>query len=291
MIDQLKSLAVFVYVVEEGSFRGAASRLDLSPSVVSHHIGLLEKKLGVVLFYRSTRTITLTDDGARLHESAKTMVDAAENSLGLYAESSESRLIDLRVAIPNMIIDHPVFERIVSFANDNPGVRLNLMSSDVAKNLIKDNVDIAIRVGKLKDVDLKARLIGQDRRAIVAAPSLVKRYDTLTHPNQLSTWDCISFSSVPDMLDFHKGRSKFAVWGVTAATTDSVSTMHRLCLAGVGVAGVPYEIFKSDVAKGRLVELLPDYGTQRLDIYALWAKNAGIKKHARRFIDCLAAAG
>lgn len=287
MIDQLKSLAVFVHVVDEGSFRAAASRLSLSPSVVSRHINLLEKNLGVVLFYRSTRTITLTEDGNRLHQSASVMVAAAENSLGLYSDSADSRLIDMQIAIPNMLSDHSVFERIIEFAKGNPGIKLNLMSSDVSLNLIKENVDIAIRVGKLKDADLKARRIGQDKLVVVASPSLIKRYDKLTHPRQLSAWHCISFSSVQDSFVFRKGRSTIEVWGNVAAATDSVSTMRQLCVAGIGVAGLPYESAKTDIAKKRLIELLPEWHTQTLGVYAMWAKNADIKKHTRQFIDFL----
>ncbi|MFK7967527.1 MAG: LysR family transcriptional regulator [Burkholderiaceae bacterium] len=287
MIDQLKSLAVFVYVVEEGSFRAASARLELSPSVVSHHINQLEKKLGVALFYRSTRTISLTEDGSRLLQSATDMIAAAENSLGMYATSAENRLINMRVAIPNMLQEHPLFDRIVKFAKIRPGIKLILMSSDTALNLIKENVDVAIRVGKLSDSEFKARKIGQDRRVTVASTTLLERYEKLTHPNQLSTWDCISFSSVPDVFYFKRGRSNFKVWGVTAAATDTVSTMQRLCIAGVGVAGLPYESAKADIDKRKLIEILPDWSNHPLDIYALWAKNAELKKHTRDFVDYL----
>lgn len=290
MIDQLKSLAVFVYVVEEGSFRAAALRLNLSPSVVSHHINLLEKKLGAVLFYRSTRNVTLTDDGSRLYDSATAMVAAAENSLGLYSNSANSRLINLRVAIPNMLHGHRVFNHIIEFTKSTPGIKLNLMSSDVALNLIKENVDVAIRVGKIKDSDLKARKIGQDRLVMVASAALVKRYKKLTHPDQLSTWDCIDFSSVSKNMVFRKKRTTVNVWGVTAATTDNVSTMHQLCLAGIGVAGLPYENAKEDINRKKLIELLPDWSGNTLDIYAMWARNADIKKPTRKFIDFLAKA-
>jgi len=290
MIDQLKSLAVFAYVVQEGSFRAAASRLQLSPSVISHHVNLLENQLSVVLFYRSTRAITLTDDGKRLYESATHMVSAAENSLGLYSDSADQRLLDLRVAIPNMLNGHPVFERIIEFAKKNPGIKLNLNSSDVALNLISENIDVAIRIGKLKDSDFKARKIGQDRRVIVASPALIKRHAKLTHPDQLSTWDCISFSSVPDSFTFRKGRSTAEVWGNTAAVTDSLSTVRELCIAGIGVAGLTYESAKIHIKKKQLLELLPEWNTQALDVYVMWAKNADIKKHTRQFINALAQA-
>lgn len=287
MIDQLKSLAVFVYVVEEGSFRGAASRLDLSPSVISHHIGLLEKKLGVVLFYRSTRAVSLTDDGKHLHKSAVKMVTAAENSLSLYSQSADDPLIELRIAMPGMLNGHPVFERVISFAKNNPGIKLNLMSSDVSLNLIHETVDVAIRVGRLKNSDFKARKIGEDKLVVVGTPSLVKRYEKLTHPNQLSTWDFISFSSVPDKFTFAKGRSTVEVWGNTVATTDSIETRRQLCLSGIGVAGLPYETARADINKRKLVELLPNWSGQTLGFYAIWAQNAVHKKYTRQFIDAL----
>jgi len=260
----------------------------VSPSVISHHINQLEKKLGVVLFYRSTRAITLTDDGTRLYESTTAMMAAAENSLSLYSNSADHRLVDLRVAIPNMLSGHPVFERIIEFAKKNPGIKLNLNSSDVALNLISENIDVAIRIGRLKDSDYKARKIGEDRRVMVASSALIKRHEKLTHPDQLSTWDCISFSSVPDRFTFRKGRSTVEVWGKTAAATDSLSTVRELCIAGIGVAGLTYETAKNQIKKKQLIELLPEWNTQILDIYVIWAKNADIKKHTRQFINTLA---
>lgn len=287
MIDQLKSLAVFATVVEEGSFRAAAARLNLSPSVISHHIANLEKKLGVVLFYRSTRVLSLTENGHRLFGSASSMIAAAEDGLSQFSDSADDRLIDLRVAIPSMLAGHPIFERIIRFARDNPGVRLNLLSSDLTQNLLTENIDVGIRVGKMRDADYKARKIGQDHRVIVAAPKLVKRYEELTHPNQLSAWDCISFSAVQDKFSFHKGRSTIDVWGITAAVTDSVATMHELTLAGVGVSGMPFEIVNKDISAKRLVKLLPEWREDVLNVYAVWARNAAISQHTRRFINSL----
>lgn len=276
-------------MVEEGSFRKAAKRLAISPSVISQHIGRLEAKLGIVLFLRSTRQVTLTGDGQLLYRSAQAMLAAAEQGLSLFSETASDRLVEFRIAIPAMLATHPIFDQVAKFALANPGVRLNLHSSDVSQDLIKQNIDAGIRIGRLKDSELKARKIGVDRRVAVAAPSYIQRKSDLSEPKQLNDWDWISFTPVPDFVEFRKpGTSALRVWGNTAATTDSIATLRKLAIAGVGAAGLPFEIVKDDVANGHLVELFPEWAGTQLNIYVIWAREGSSNKHLRTFINTMA---
>lgn len=124
LVYNLKSMAVFAIVVEEKSFRRAALRLSLSPSMISHHITKLEKNLGVALIYRSTRSFSLTDEGQLFYQSAKAMLVAATDGMGELAADSQNVLTQLRVAIPEMLSSSRIFDRVTAFSLQNPGIQL-----------------------------------------------------------------------------------------------------------------------------------------------------------------------
>lgn len=286
MIDHLKSMAVFAIVVEEKSFRRAAERLSLSPSVISHHVSTIEKHLGVALIYRSTRSFSLTDDGLRFYKNAKTMLVAAADGLGDFVENNDTKLTQLRVAIPEMLSTNPIFSRITDFASRNTGVQVTLTSSDNTTNLVSETMDVAIRVGRLRDSELKAKKIGADKLMIVAAPEYIKANKKVSHPDDLATWKRIRFTAVENDIKFKKGATTFLPnWAGVAAATDSVHVMHKLAVAALGVAGLPYELVKDDLKSGVLAEVLPDWNNQSLDIFVVWHKNVSAQSVTRKFIN------
>lgn len=286
MIDNLKSMAVFAIVVEEKSFRGAAARLSLSPSVISHHVSLLEKRLGVALIYRSTRAFSLTDEGKRFYKNAKAMLVSASDGLAEFSESSEQQLTQLRVAIPEMLSSTPLFNVINEFAQNNPGVQLLLTSSDIPTNLVKETIDVAIRIGKLQDSELKAKKIGEDQLSVVASPSYIKTHKKPKHPDDLSDWTRIRFSPVPLEIELCKGSScKSPDWKKVSVVSDSVHVVRQLTLAGIGVAGIPEQLIQDDLKSGRLKRVLPDWQGPTLDIFVVWHKNVSARSVTRSFIN------
>ncbi len=286
MIDYLKALAVFAVVVEEKSFRRAAGRLSLSPSVVSHHITSLEKRLGAALIYRSTRSFSLTQQGRQLAKSASTMLPAAADGLSDLSQSGAAALTQLRVAIPEMLTSNPLFDRVSAFAQQNPGVQLVLTSSDTATNLVRETMDVAIRVGRLRDSELKAKKIGQDQQVVVASPAFLAKHKKPVHPDDLRAWRRISFSPVPDDLVFTRaGVTVRPDWESVAAVTDSVHVMHKLVCAGLGIAGLPDALVRAEVKAGRLRRVLPGWAGRTLDIFVVWHKNVSARSITRRFID------
>lgn len=286
MIDNLKSMAVFAIVVEEKSFRGAANRLSLSPSVISHHVSMLEKRLGVALIYRSTRAFSLTDEGKRFYKNAKAMMVSASDGLAEFVDSTDQQLTQLRVAIPEMLSSTPLFNSINEFALKNSGIQLVLTSSDTTTDLVKETIDVAIRIGKLKDSDLKAKKIGQDQLAVVASPTYINSQDKPKHPNDLSSWNRIRFSPVPLEIELRKGSTCLSPdWKTISAVSDSVHVVRNLALAGIGVAGIPEQLIKGDLKRGTLRKLLPDWQSPQLDIFVVWHKNVSSRSVTRSFIN------
>jgi len=147
MIDRLRQLAIFAKTIDHGSFRGAAKELQISPSVVSHHISQLEENLGLALIYRSTRKLSLTRDGERLLLAARKMLDAVESELEELSSIANVPSGELNITVPSVLSQSVITERIASFSLANPRIKLSVDYSDTRRNLIDDGYDFAIRMG------------------------------------------------------------------------------------------------------------------------------------------------
>ncbi len=290
MIDQLKSMAVFVTVVEEKTFRGAAKKLDLSVSVISHHVSNLEKQIGAPLLYRSTRALSLTREGESFYKPAMDMVKHARKGLGLFSGSADRPLAPIRLAIPSVLCTHPIFSRITAYAKANPGIQLSIDASDTTINLLKTSFDVAIRMGRMADSELKAKRISSDERVAVISPQILDQQCPIVSPENLKERDFISFSIVTDEMNFKKdGIESGNVWGNTRISTTNIFTLKELALMGMGIAGLPFEAVRREIKAGQLIQLLPNWSLQTLDIHAVWPKNADLNPTTRAFIDFLAA--
>lgn len=290
MIDQLKSMAIFVSVVDEKSFRGAAKKLLVSPSVVSLHIKTLEEQLGAALLYRSTRNLSLTREGKRLYGIAKKMVATARDGLELFGQQAAEQLTDLRVAIPDTLVSNPVFSKITAYAKSNQGIRLILISSDIQQNLVREGHDVAVRMGKMTDSDMKIKRISEDDRIVIASPEYLSTKPKPNTPDELKDWEFISFSAVPDGIELSKDRpASELIWGKTVALADSVKAVCGLAVEGLGIATLPYHEVKPYLDDGRLEQVLPEWSDRNLGIYVVWPRNADLNIAIREFIKHMGA--
>jgi DNA-binding transcriptional LysR family regulator len=198
MLDRLRAMAVFAKTVECGSFRGAAKALDLSPSVVSHHISQLEAALGVALLYRSTRRFSLTNDGEQLFNAARTMVEAAELGLNHAASRALEPSGHLSITAPAVLISGPLAEDLAAFARAYPKVTLAIRATETTIDLIRGGVDLAIRASASpQDSRLKCKKLFTILRVLVASRAyLGSRTDPKT-PNELAALDWIRLSARP----------------------------------------------------------------------------------------------
>lgn len=290
MIEHLKSMAIFASVVDAGSFRGAASRLGVSPSVVSEHVSSLERGLGVALLYRSTRALSLTEKGQKLYPHAKQMLDEAREGLDVFARIATSKLTKLRIALPATMNAHPIVERIATFAREHPGVQVQLYSSDRQADLQGEGLDLAIRMGFFKDSDLMTRRIGVEQRMLVAAPAYLDLHPSLQSPEDLANHAFVSFSLVPDLVELTKSKHrKVETWGRTIVAADSAETARILARTGLGLAALPFEAVKADLEVDALRRVLPDWEEKVLPINLTWPKNATLNGLTRDFVDYLSA--
>ncbi len=291
MIEHLKSLAIFATVVEAGSFRGAASRLGISPSVVSDHVSQLERELGNALLYRSTRALSLTEPGKALYPKAQNMLGHARDGLEAFSRTGHKKTTKLRIALQATMNGHSIVARIAAFVDEHPGVLVQLFSSDRQADLQREGYDLAIRVGYFRDSELKTRRIGDEPRILVASPLYLEKRATIREPSDLADHDFVSFSLVPDSVELSRPQYKKAeVWGRTIVTADSAETVRALAVTGLGLAALPFEALREDIEAKRLRRVLPDWEEKLLPISLTWPKNATLNVLTRELVNHLSAA-
>jgi DNA-binding transcriptional LysR family regulator len=289
MIDSLKAMGVFAKVVELRSFREAARALSLSPSVVSHHVSSLEKKLGLSLLYRSTRHLALTADGEALYQSAREMLAAAQR--GLDATESARTGGHLRMTAPAFFAETEFCRDLSSFTRANPTVRMSVGFTDVRRDLVREGLDLAIRIGHLHDSALKVKRLATMRRVLVASPRYLEARKKPKSIRDLRDFSFIHLSAVrPELALIPPGKKSHQVVGYEPRiAVDTATGMRAMALAGLGVASQPEVLARAEIARGRLVEVLPGWRMLELGVFAVWPAGAARPPLTSRFVDFIEA--
>lgn len=288
MLDDLRQIAIFAKTVDHGSFRAAAQALRLSPSVVSHHVGQLEERLGTALLYRSTRKLALTPDGERLLVAAQAMLEAAERGLQDISNHNSRPSGVLRITVPAMLAHSVLMDQLAKFSIEYPQVELSLDFSDSRRDLIADGFDMAIRAGQMKDSSLKAQLLFTFDRRLVASPAYLESRKAPKTPADLHTWDWLELAPVwHQKTEFRKGRRVKQVKRQTRLSANSAQALVQLVRAGAGVAVVPEYLAEPHIANGELVNVLADWTVDPINVFVVWPPNAprdGLIKHLVNFL-------
>ncbi len=289
MLSHSDELALFVAVVEAGSFRQAADNLGIDNSVVSRGVKRLEQKLATQLLNRTTRRVTLTDEGDWFYRRAANLLDemaAAENQL--LARRQQPQGI-LRVDAATPFILHQLVPLIGEFRRRYPAIELQLESSDGFINLLERRVDVAIRIGELADSSLRALPLGSSRLRILAAPAYLARCGTPVLPADLTQHQLLGFSSSDNLnlwplMGEHGDR--LAIQAQLKAS--SGETLRQLALAGEGLVCLSDFMTAADRASGALVEVLArsNSGASR-PIHAVFYTDAQRDPRLRAWLDFL----
>ncbi len=288
MLENLRQIAVFAKTVEHGSFKKAASALRLSPSVVSHHVSQLEQQLGVALLYRSTRRLTLTSDGQRLLDSAQEMVSAAESFVNLASNQSPELFGQLDITLPAFMEQSALVDHIGDFAKTHPRVSINLDCSDAQREIIRDGIDLAIRMGRLVSSSLKARRLGRIDRGVYGSVELARTLTKLRAPQDLERMTWVGLSQVGSRYGFtHTNGRQQAVNSRAQLVVTNVLAVQQLISNGNGIGVLPQFLANREGHRRGLVQLLPSWKLKPIDVYAVWPGNAPRDGLTRRLIQFL----
>jgi DNA-binding transcriptional LysR family regulator len=285
MLDQLKSLAVFARTVELGSFRGAARELGLSPSVVSHHVSELERALSLPLLYRSTRHLALTAGGEKLYQAARAMLAAAAD--GLQSVSAPEAPARLRMTAPAMLAETRFCRDLEAFARAHPNLSFSVRFTEERRDLLREQLDLALRIGRLDDSSLMARKLAEMPRLLCVSPHYLAGRRAPRSLADLAGWDFIHLSAIQPRLELLPPRKKTprTLTYVPRISVDSATAMRELAVAGLGVARLPELMARAELARGRLIALLPAWRVPSMAVHAVWPAGRERAPLTMRFVD------
>jgi DNA-binding transcriptional LysR family regulator len=267
----LNEVAVFIQVVQSGSFSQAAKKLSMPNSTVSFKVSSLEKRLGVTLIQRTTRKLNITPAGRAYYETCLLgleQIHAAEEEI-MSVQSEPQGL--LRVTAP-IELGMSVLPGLVSeYMRKYPKVRVEVILSGRRVDLVSENVDLAIRAGDLEDSTLIAKKIGSAYFVPVATPKYLKSKGTPTHPRELHQHQCIQFTVLgleEWRLTSTKGSLNVPVPG--RIVIDDLSMVKHMALLGDGIALLPTHFCYGEVEAGKLVRILPEWRTTENPVHFVY---------------------
>lgn len=289
MIDDLRSIAIFAETITQGSFRGAATHLGLSPSVVSYHVTQLEKRIGTALIYRSTRKLSLTHEGELLYQSAKDMLTAAEQGLNSITAKDDSTVSGkLSMTLPAALARAPINKQIAEFAQSYPKIELKISYTDMSQDLIGQGIDLAIRAGDMKDSSLRSKRIGQLERKLVCSTDYWESQAKPKSPNDLAAWDWIKLEMLPSHRTLiHTSGQSIKISFHNHITVDSADAMAQLCIYGLGLATPPSCLIEDALNLGNLVELFKEWHVSPIPLFAVWPANVSENSNSKRLLNYL----
>lgn len=288
-MDKLEAMTVFVRAVERGSFSAVARELNSSQPNVSKQIGALEAALGGKLFVRSTRKLALTDEGERYYEQCRQILAAVDTAEHSFKTGREEIAGALRVASSVSFGRSWLAPRLNAFLLQHPALRVHLQLSDRNEDVVGEGIDVALRIGALRDSSLVSRAIGDMQRGVFATPDYLTRCGTPGKPEDLLQHNCLVFTLLPtnNAWSFsHKGKS-VAVNVRGNATSNSSEAIRAMVLSGAGISLSPAWQFEDDLEAGRVVRLLPAYAPPPLAIHAVFSHRHQSAR-AAAFIDYIA---
>ncbi|MEO0496738.1 MAG: LysR family transcriptional regulator [Pseudomonadota bacterium] len=290
MADRFEDLRVFLQVVESQSISGAADALDVAPSAVSRRLKDLEGRLGVQLILRTTRQMSLTDEGRQFHERARRIMADLEEAEQLAAADNCSLSGTLRISVPLTFGNMELVPKITQFMADQEDLVLDLQLDDRRVDLVEEGFDAAVRVGNLDDSSLIARKLATSRLVVCAAPSFLKKYGPIDNPKTINAIPGVHYSNSKNSSGHWECTwegQKITVRPVTRLRASDGTALMAAAVAGLGIMRAPDFIVREKLANGELVEVLGgvDWGTFPINI--LYPQNKHMPRRLRAFIDHL----
>lgn len=289
-MDRFLEMQTFCAVVDAGSFVGGADALGFSRAAVSRYVGDLESRLGVRLLHRTTRRLSLTDEGELFYARCRELlagVEEAEAELG--SRSGDARGL-LRVNVPvtfGVLHLAPLWG---AFRERHPQVRLDITLSDRVVDLVEEGYDLAIRIATLPSSTLVSKRLATTRMVLCASPQYLERHGVPRHPAELARHAVIGYSywSSGDEWHFDGPDGRVSVRTDPCIHTNSGDTCRAAALAHQGVILQPSFLVGPDLAAGALVELMPAYRSIELGIYAIYPTRKHLAPKVRALLDFLA---
>jgi DNA-binding transcriptional LysR family regulator len=289
-VDKLKQIETFVAVATKGSLTAAARAEGVAPAIIGRRIDALEERLGVKLLVRTTRRISLTEEGSAFLENCQRLLADLHNAEASVSAGGVKASGHLRITAPAGFGRRLVAPLIPEFLDRHPEVTLSLDLTDRLVDLVNEGYDCAVRVGDLTDSSLVSLRLADNRRVCVASPEYVRRFGAPTTPADLARHHCLAYASVGSQPRGWVFQSDGQIMHVRVSgrmdCTDG-AVLHQWCLQGRGIAWRSFWEVGDDLREGRLVALLEDYAAPPNGIFALFIQRKFQPLRLRVWLDYL----
>lgn len=290
-MDRIELYRVFARVVDCAGFTRAADQLKLPRSTVSEAVRTLEQRLGTRLLHRTTRQVTPTQDGLLFHARCQQLIADADEAEQLFRQSPQNLSGRLKVDVPGRIGRLIIAPALPGFLQAHPQIDVELGMTDRSIDLVEDGVDCALRVGPLQDSRLVARGIGQLPLINVASPAYVERHGMPMHPSQLGMhWGVLYASPGNGRVEAWEWRENGILRSQPLAgrvTVNSAEAYIACCLAGLGLIQIPAYDVGTELAAGKLLEVLPGYRADPMPMHLLFPHRRHPSQRLRVFVEWL----
>jgi DNA-binding transcriptional LysR family regulator len=285
-MDKLLAMATFVRIVERGSLTAAAAALGTSLPSVVRRLAELESALGVRLLSRTTRRLSLTDEGREYHERSVRVladVDEAESALAARRASPRGRL---RITAPVMFGRLRVAPLVAAFLGEHPSLQVEMLLVDRIVDLVEEGIDVGVRIAQLPDSSLVAVAVGHTRRVVCASPAYLERAGTPRHPRDLAGHACIASTTLGETHAWSFGGSPpLRVAVHPALVTNQIDAAIDACRSGVGcVQALRYQV-QAAFDDRTLVRVLPRFEPAPLPIQLVYPHARLLSANVRAFAD------
>ena len=289
MLDSIQDLRILIQIVESGTLSGAARALRVSPAYVSKRLRLLEDGVQARLFQRTTRALTLTEEGRTLLGYARRLVAEAEEAQAVLAGANSLRG-SLKVSAPASFGRRYVAPVVFAFLQAHPELEVYLSLTDRRENLVEHGIDVAIRIYEPENAGEIVRRLADNRRVLVAAPAYLAAHGSPRHPKELADHACLAFPGENEWrFEQHGEQLVVRPRGRFTATTGEGLT--AAALAGLGIALKSTWDIHEELSDGRLVHVVPDWRVCRsLAIYAVYPSAPTTRPRVRLFTEALVTA-
>lgn len=288
-VGNVVAMMSFAAVASTGSFSAAAEQLNVSKAAVSRQIARLESTVGLKLFTRTTRTVTLTPAGRELYGRCARIVDEVNEANQVMAGMLTKPRGDLRINAPVVSTLFGLTEIIPTFVKQHPDVRIHLNLSDNKVDLLHGNFDAAFWVGEPYDAAIEAVKLREYEMVLAGSPEYFRRKSKPANPADLKNHACIIETHLSRPGEWRLSKDDTIAVSRGPLTSNSVRMTREAILAGMGIGFLPRFILADDIAAKRVVPVLSDYVSARLPLYVMFPKGHYVLAKVKAFVDFLVA--
>ncbi|WP_421200386.1 LysR substrate-binding domain-containing protein [Aeromonas enteropelogenes] len=283
----LNAALILVRIVDKGSFTAAAQELGMTKAMVSRRIAELERRLGVRLLYRSTRQLTLTEEGEQYYQRCSKAVDALTEAELMLSARQQEVTGTLKLAVPIETGQLVVGRMVAKFLQRYPAMQVELELTNRILDPISEGLDAVVRVGDMSNSNLAARRLWSTERLLCASPDYLARSPAIVRPEDLLRHERVAVSSgfLASHWCFERDGREVLVDPPSRFRVNNITCAREAAKAGLGLASLPAMLCLEELERGELVSLLPEWQQPRVPIYLLFPERRLMPRKLRAFID------